>query len=95
LHILKSNTAAVLSISAANELINLGGGLGMRYALTLAPLSLVQAIGSTTSVLVFAFGIVLSVFFPTVGREDLSRKELARKGAAAILVALGVILVNH
>jgi uncharacterized membrane protein len=92
---LKSNTAAVLSISAANELINLGGALGVRYALTLAPLSLVQAIGSTTTVLVFVFGIALSVFFPTVGREDLSGDELARKGAAAILVALGVILVNY
>src|SRR5208337_4687831 len=61
---LRVNTAALLSINGSNELINLGGGLGNRYALMFAPLSLVQAIGSTTALFVFAFGVVLSVFFP-------------------------------
>jgi hypothetical protein len=45
--VLRANTAALLSINASNELINIGGGLGNRYALMFAPLSLVQAIGST------------------------------------------------
>ncbi len=84
----------VLSVNAANELINLGGGLGNRYALILAPLSLVQAVGSTTTIFVFAFGIILSIFWPSLGREDLSRGELTRKGCAALLVALGTWLVN-
>ena len=60
----------------------------------LAPLSLVQAIGSTTTLFVFAFGVVLSIFFPTLGRENLSAQELGRKGIAAILVAFGVFLVS-
>jgi hypothetical protein len=47
--LLRRNPGAVLSINAANELINLAGGLGTRCALVLAPLSLVQAIGSTTT----------------------------------------------
>jgi uncharacterized membrane protein len=84
----------VLSVNAANELINLGGGLGSRYALILAPLSLVQAVGSTTTIFVFAFGIILSIFWPSLGREDLSRGELMRKGCAALLVAAGTWLVN-
>ena len=93
--VLHKNTSALLSINASNELINLGGGLGNRYALTLAPLSLVQAVGSTTTLFVFAFGILLSLFFPRVSRESLSPRELAQKGAAAILVAGGVALVAH
>jgi drug/metabolite transporter (DMT)-like permease len=72
----RSNPGAVLSVNAANELINLGGGLGTRFALTLAPLGLVQAIGSTTTLFVFGFGVVLSVFFPRLGRENLSGREL-------------------
>ena len=36
---LRVNTLALLSINGANELINLGGGLGNRYALMFAPLS--------------------------------------------------------
>ena len=86
---------AVLSVNAINEMINLGGTLGTRYALLLAPLSLVQAIGSTTTLFVFAFGIVLSIFFPTLGHEELSRWELVRKGVAAVVVAIGAILVSH
>jgi uncharacterized membrane protein len=93
--LLRTNTAALLSINASNELINLGGGLGNRYALLLAPLSLVQAIGSTTTLFVFVFGVVLSVFFPKLGRETLSGRELAQKGIAAIVVAVGVALVTR
>jgi uncharacterized membrane protein len=92
--LLRENTGALLSINASNELINLGGGLGNRYALLFAPLSLVQAIGSTTTLFVFAFGIVLSIFFPGLGRENLSVRELAQKGVAAIIVAAGVALVT-
>jgi uncharacterized membrane protein len=89
------NTAALLSINGSNELINLGGGLGNRYALMFAPLSLVQAIGSTTTLFVFAFGAALSIFWPGLAREDLSGRELMKKGLAALLVAAGVALVTH
>jgi len=93
--LLRTNTAALLSINASNELINLGGGLGSRYALLFAPLSIVQAIGSTTTLFVFVFGIVLSVFFPGLGRENLSGRELVQKGVAAVIVAIGVALVTR
>jgi len=92
--LLRSNTGAVLGVNAANELINLGGGLGMRYAVLLAPLSLVQAIGSTTTLFVFLFGVLLSLFWPKLGREDLSRRDLLQKGVSASLITAGVVLVG-
>jgi len=95
LAMLRVNTAALLSINGSNELINLGGGLGNRYALMFAPLSIVQAIGSTTTLFVFAFGVVLSLVWPGLGRENLSGRELTKKGIAAALVAFGVALVTH
>ena len=91
----KVHTGALITINASNELINLGGGLGARYALTLAPLGLVQAITSTSTLFVFLFGIVLSIFCPALGREDLSGKELAKKGFSAVLIVVGVILVSR
>jgi uncharacterized membrane protein len=92
---MRDNTIALLAINGANELINLGGGIGNRYALMFAPLSIVQAIGSTTTLFVFAFGIVLTALFPQMSREELSPAGLARKGVAAVLVVVGVILVNR
>lgn len=93
--LLRANTAAVLSLNASNELINLGGGLGNRYALLFAPMSLVQAIGSATTVFVFIFGALLSALFPRLSRESLSGRELTQKGIAAGFVALGVALVTR
>ena len=52
-------------------------------ALMFAPLSIVQAISSTTALFVFAFGVVLSLLFPRLGRETLSLRDLLQKGAAA------------
>jgi drug/metabolite transporter (DMT)-like permease len=92
--LLRENPAAIAGINAANELINLGAGLGVRYALLFAPLALVSAISSTTPIFVFAFGIALTFTFPSHGREDLSSRNLLRKGAAALLAACGVVLIN-
>jgi drug/metabolite transporter (DMT)-like permease len=93
--VLRPNAGALLTVSGSNELINLGGTVGYRYALMFAPLSIVQAIGSTTTLFVFAFGVALSVFFPRFARETLSVRELAQKAVAALLVAIGVALVTR
>jgi drug/metabolite transporter (DMT)-like permease len=84
----------VIGVNAANELINLGGGLGVRYAMLLAPVALVSAISATTSFFVFAFGILLTLFLPRLGRESLSARNLIQKGVGAILVMAGVALVE-
>ena len=78
-----------------NELINLGGGLANRYALIFAPLAIVQALGSTTSLFVFLIGVVLSLAAPSISRESLSLRECVQKGLAAVLVAIGVALVSR
>jgi len=90
----QKHPGAVIGINAANELINLGGGLAARYASILGPVSLVQAIGGTTTFFVFAFGVALSLFFPRLGHEDLSARSLVQKGVAAMFVVIGVILVG-
>jgi drug/metabolite transporter (DMT)-like permease len=90
----RKHPGAVIGINAANELINLGGGLAARYASLLGPVSLVQAIGGTTSFFVFVFGVLLSLFFPALGRENLSRRNLVQKGIAVTLIVAGVILIG-
>jgi uncharacterized membrane protein len=90
----RKHPGAVIGINAANELINLGGGLAARYASLLGPVSLVQAIGGTTAFFVFVFGVILTLFFPGFVREDLSLRNLLQKGAAVVLIVAGVILIG-
>jgi len=89
-----ANAGALLSVNIANELINLGGNLGVRYTLLLAPLGIVQAISSTTSFFVLFFGVILSLFFPNLAREEISICNLMQKIIATILVVAGVLLIN-
>jgi hypothetical protein len=42
---------------------------------------------------VFIFGIGVSIFFPALGREDLSSRELLKKGLGGVLTGIGVILI--
>jgi uncharacterized membrane protein len=89
-----ANAKALLSINIVNELINLGGNLGVRYALLLAPLGVVQAISGTTSFFVLFFGVILSLFFPNLAREETSIGSLMQKIIATALVVAGVLLIN-
>lgn len=89
-----SNTGAVLSVNGINELINLGGNLGVRYTLLFAPLAIVQAISSTTSFFVLFFGVVISLFFPKLGREEIGIANLMQKAIATTLIVAGVLLIN-
>ena len=93
--LLRSNGKALLGINASNELINLGGALANRYALIFAPLAIVQAVGSTTTLFVFAIAVILTWLLPGVSRENLSRRVFISKGIAAVLVTAGIILVSR
>ena len=90
--LLKKNFGAVLGVNGANELINLGGTLGMRLALTMAPAALVSVVSSTTPLFVFVFGTALSFFAPRLSKEDLSRRALTQKAIASVIMVAGVAL---
>jgi drug/metabolite transporter (DMT)-like permease len=94
LALFRRNPGAVLGVNGANELLNLGAGLGVRYASLLAPVALVSAISSTSTFFVFLFGVLLTRFLPRYGREDLSARNLLQKGLGAALIMAGVILIE-
>jgi len=95
LDLCRANGSALIAINASNELINLGGALANRYALIFAPLAMVQVVGSTTTLFVFAIGVILTLVAPGISRENLSAREFIQKGIAAVLVAIGVALVSR
>lgn len=90
----RENIKAVLSVTAANEFIYLGGSLGASYALLLAPLGAVQAVSSTTPFFVLFFGALISIFLPKLGREEIGFGGFLRKFIAIVLVVAGVLLIG-
>ena len=94
LTLFRRNPGAVIGVNAANELINLGGGLGVRFASLLAPVALVSAISATSTFFVFLFSVLLTLFFPRLGREDLSARNVVQKAVGGILIMAGVALIE-
>ncbi len=62
-------------------------------ALAVIPAALVSSFNGLLPFYTLTFGIVLSVWFPKIIKEDIRRSTLAIKFAAMILLALGVWLV--
>lgn len=86
--------AGIWVIGSINEGINLLGVWCTRLALLFAPLSLVQAINSTTPAFVFIIGILLALFIPKIGRETLNKTELAQRFVAITLIVIGTIVLS-
>lgn len=94
LHILKVQKARILSINVLNEIINVFGKIAFSFASLLAPLAVVWVVSGFEPLFVFAIGIVLTIFFPRVINEDLSKKSLIQKFTAIIIMFVGTFLLT-
>jgi hypothetical protein len=70
-------------------------GLANRYALIFAPLAIVQAVGSTTPLFVVLIGVILTLMFPKVSRENLSRASSCRRASPPSGHQSVVVLVSR
>jgi hypothetical protein len=68
--------------------------LGVRFAFQFALVALASAVSSTTTLFVFVLGVLLSWIAPTIAGEDLSKINLSRKGVAAAIASIGVVLAS-
>lgn len=91
----KENDLSVIGLNGINELITVGGNIAFRYATLLAPLALVSVIGGTQPVFVFVYGILITLFFPKIAEEDISRKALWHKGLSIAVIVMGTIIMNY
>lgn len=77
-----------------NEIIALTAQSALGFAYLLAPVALVSVIGSTQPLFVMIYGIILSVWFPHIVKEDIQKSTILVKLAAIILIIIGVSTVQ-
>lgn len=92
--VLKSNTLRVLEVNMINELINVAAKAIMNFATLLAPLALVWIINGAQPLFVIIIGIIITIFFPHLGKEDILKKHLIQKIAGVCVIFLGLYLLN-
>jgi drug/metabolite transporter (DMT)-like permease len=94
-NVLKTNKLKVFGINGANEIINIIAKVSFNCASILTPVTLVWIINGLQPLFVFIFGILLTIFFPKISKEDISKKTLIQRIIAIIIITIGTYLVNR
>lgn len=95
LSLIKTNKVPLLGLNGFNEIINLLAKFTFNYATLLAPLALVWVVNGFQPFFVFFYGLLLSVFFPHLGREDLSRNAVIQKLLAIAIMFFGTYVLQR
>ncbi|MCW1930631.1 MAG: EamA family transporter [Candidatus Kerfeldbacteria bacterium] len=83
-------SVSFLTINGVNETITLIGNGCIRFASLLAPVGIVAVLSNAIQpVIVFIFGIALTLFFPHLIKENVEKKQLLHKVCAIIIMVIG------
>jgi drug/metabolite transporter (DMT)-like permease len=94
IHLLKIQGKKILSLNLGNEFVAIIGNLATNFALILAPVVLVLTVNSFQPLFVFLFGVIFTVMFPKFCHEKLSKKHIAQKIIAILVIVIGSLLMN-
>ena len=84
----------ILGVMFANEGVFVAGKTMTFFAYSLGPTSLVSVLGGTQVFIGIIYGLILTLFFPHIVKEDISRKMLSRKLVFSLILFCGLILVS-
>ena len=92
--LVKSNGRKIMSLNVLNEIMGIVAEISLIFAVLLAPVALVQSVGSIQSPLVFVFGIIITLFFPHLGEESMERKIIIQKILGIGVISLGIYILK-
>ena len=91
---MRKNKVTVLTLNGINEIVNIIAKLSFNFASLLAPITLTWIVNGFQPFFVFAYGVILTVFFPHISQEKIGGKHLAQKLIAIIVMFVGVYFLN-
>lgn len=89
----KNDGVVISGINLLNESINTVANSSKNFAALLVPVTLVYSIEALQPMFIFFFGIIVSIFFPKIIKEDISKKAIIQKSILIILMIIGTILL--
>jgi drug/metabolite transporter (DMT)-like permease len=93
LAVVRENKFSVLSLNSFNETLGILADGFVGFATLLAPIALVLVAGAFQPMFTFIIGVILTIFFPKISKESLSKKHLAQKIVAITLIMIGTYFV--
>lgn len=93
-NVLKNNRLTVLGLNGINEVVNIIAKVAFNVASLLTPVTLVWIVNGLQPFFVFIYGIFLTVLLPKISQENITRKALAQKIVAIIIMFVGTYFVK-
>lgn len=94
LAVLKANRASVLGLVALNEGVSLAAKVTTNVASLTAPLALISTVHGLQPAFVLLYGVLLTLFVPSYGRENLGKRAIIQKVAAIALTIAGTYMLG-
>lgn len=93
LSIFRENKKTIVGLNIGAEVVMVSADLVMNFATLLAPVALIYVVNSFQPVFVFILGIGLTLLFPAVIKESLSRRHLLQKILTISIMILGLFML--
>jgi drug/metabolite transporter (DMT)-like permease len=90
---LKKHGAKAVVTTSLNEMLNLVAVLASIIATSIGFVTLVNALASVQPFFLLVFTVVLSLFFPKILKEEISKSTVLIKSAAIVIMFIGAYLV--
>jgi uncharacterized membrane protein len=90
----RRSSKEIINLNILNEVLNISATIIFTFATLLAPLALVWVINGIQPLFVFLIGAGLTLFFPHLIKEDISRKTVLQKVFFMIIIAIGAYLLH-
>ena len=92
---LYTNGVKVIGLNLVNELFNSFGGVLTTFAETLASVALVSFTGQGIQPFaVMILGILITKFFPKIGKEDVTKREIIKRIITVIICIIGLACIE-
>lgn len=95
INVLKENKLAVLALNGLNEILNIIAKVSFNIASLLTPITLIWIVDGLQPFFIFLYGVILTVFFPKISQENISKKILSQKIIAMLIMFMGIYLINR
>lgn len=95
LMVLKNNKITVLALNSLNEVVNIIAKISFNIASLLMPITVIWIVNGLQPFFVFLYGVILTVLFPKISQENITRKALVQKLLMIAVMFIGAFLVQQ
>jgi uncharacterized membrane protein len=92
--VMKGNRITVIGLNGFNETVNLLAKASFNFASLLAPVTLIWIVNGFQPFFVFAYGVILTLFFPKISQEKITKKHLIQKIVAILIMFAGTYFLH-